>query len=103
MASVARTAAKATRAMNGSLFWWRRKEQQPKFLTRMTAEQVVTVAQSAIPESEMVARSLANAHPEQRSDAIVWTVRSMTIGAFVRIEVDDATGKVIGRHDYGGR
>lgn len=88
--------------MTGWLFW-RRTAPEPGIATRMIEGEVVAVARTAVSDSEMDAQALANPCPANRDGAIVWTVSSMVMGSSVTVEVEDATGKVIGRRDYGGR
>lgn len=85
------------------LFGRWRAAPEPGIATRMTEEEVVAVARTAVGDNEMDAQSLANPFPAEHNGAIVWTVSSMVMGSSVTVEVDDATGAVISRLDHYGR
>lgn len=81
----------------------RRSTNAQGIATRMTEDEVIAVARTAVPESEMVARTLANPRCADHQGKLIWTVSSATKGAGVVVEVDDATGAVVGRRYRSGR
>lgn len=79
-----------------------RKPRQPH--TRLTSEEAVEIA-SAYAKTHRL-ESHINLIPQEVREVdgrLVWTLRTPTIGRWLTVGVDDATGEVVGHHVHGVR
>lgn len=80
-----------------------RKPTQPK--TRLTSEQALEIA-SSYAKTHQLESAHVNLIPQEVREVdggLVWTLRTPTIGQWLTVGVDDATGEVVGHHVHGVR
>jgi hypothetical protein len=76
---------------------------QPK--TRRTAEEAVQIASAYATTHglDLFRVHLVTQDVREVEGKVVWTLRTPTVGQWLTIGVDDATGEVVGHHVHGVR
>jgi hypothetical protein len=80
-----------------------RKPRQSK--TRLTSQEAVEIA-SAYAKTHRLESPQINLIPQEVREVdgrLVWTLRTPTVGRWLTVGVDDATGEVVGHHVHGVR
>jgi hypothetical protein len=70
--------------------------------TRLSAEQAIQIARAAA-QHEPFCSELTMTTVRERDGALVWSVGAAIVGKSLRVEIDDATGKVLGVFSGGVR
>ena len=76
---------------------------QPK--TRLTSDEAVQIATAYAKAHgvDLLRTNLVLHEVREVEGKVVWTLRTPTVGRWVTVDVDDATGEVLGHHVHGVR
>ena len=80
-----------------------RGTEPPAVTTRMSEAAVIELAQQAVGDHAL--RRALNVATAERSagGGVTWTVRTNGVGSFLRVVIDDASGKILEQTTYEGR